>query len=103
MKDKPLRGRCGSCLAPDGVLFILENGVQEHLCKKCAQQQALWQVADEQLQALLLPSFTAWEEIWGDVPGLGTGSNALSGFAARLSTLEKEVKRERESSLAGGE
>lgn len=102
MKDKPLRGRCDSCLARDGVLFILENGVQEHLCKKCAQQQALSRVADEQLQALLLPSFTAWEEIWGDVPGLSTGAEALDGLSERLNTLQ-ETEREKKKPSTGGE
>lgn len=94
---KPLRGRCTSCFNPDGVLFHfpLSDGITTHLCRECAQRQALWSMADDQLQALLLPRLEAWDEIWGSVPGLSTGVDALENLVARLKTAESDERDRR--------
>lgn len=97
----PLRSRCTSCLCPDGVLYQHDNGASEYLCKKCAQQMALWESATRQLEAMIFPVLATWHEVWGDVKGLTVGPEALRHLAERLDTIQHEEARADQESAEG--
>lgn len=89
----PLYGACRSCFAPNGVRYVFPGSSDDILCPTCAQRQALWTAADQQLEEQVKEVAVAWLKVWGDVPGLHKDlSEILANIGERL---EEELQAAR--------
>lgn len=66
----PLTAPCDSCGASDGLLIHTYGNCAEHYCKRCAQRNALYTAAYDNLELLVRQAVAAWLPVWGDLPGV---------------------------------